>query len=68
MVKNDQFDRLNKNYDELENDKKETLLKIGENLLNIQGLINKEKSQGINVSPHCEAIQYNSPLTRRKRT
>jgi len=47
MVKNNQFDRLNKNYDELENDKKDTLLKIGENLLNIQSLINNEKLQEI---------------------
>jgi len=47
MVKNNQFDRLNMNYDELENDKKDTLLKIGENLLNIQLLINNEKLQEI---------------------
>jgi hypothetical protein len=47
MVKNNQFDILNKNYDELENDKKDTLLKIGENLLNIQSLINNEKFQEI---------------------
>jgi len=47
MVKDNQFDRLNTNYDELENDKKDTLLKIGENLLNIQSLINNEKLQEI---------------------
>jgi len=43
MVKNDQFDVLNRNYDRLESDKKDTLLRIGENLLNIQSLINNEK-------------------------
>jgi len=47
MVKDNQFDILNNNYDELENDKKDTLLKIGENLLNIQSLINNEKLQEI---------------------
>jgi hypothetical protein len=43
MLKNDQFDTLNKNYERLEDDKKDTLLLIGENLLNIQFLVNKEK-------------------------
>ena len=43
MTKNDQFETLNNNYDGLEDDKKDTLLLIGENLLNIQNLINKEK-------------------------
>jgi hypothetical protein len=43
MLKNHQFDRLNRNYDRLEIDKKDTLLRIGENLLNIQMLINNEK-------------------------
>ena len=38
-----QFDVLNKNFDELENEKKETLVSIGERLLDIQGLINTEK-------------------------
>ena len=42
-MKDRQFDLLNTNYDELENDKKDKLLVIGENLLNIQKLINEEK-------------------------
>jgi len=37
----------NDNYDKLENDKRDTLLRIGENLLNIQLLINNEKLQEI---------------------
>jgi hypothetical protein len=45
MTKNGQFERLNKNYDELETDKKDRLLEIGENLLNIQGIVNQEKNQ-----------------------
>ena len=47
MEKNNQFDKLNENFDELENDKRDTLLRIGENLLNIQLLINNEKLQDI---------------------
>jgi hypothetical protein len=47
MTKKDQFGLLNQNYDELEDDKKDTLLSIGENLLNIQSLVNKEKLQSI---------------------
>ena len=43
ILKNDQLDTLNNNFDKLEDDKKDTLLKIGDNLLNIQSLINKEK-------------------------
>ena len=42
MGKNKQFDRLNKNYEELEDDKKDILLVIGENLLNIQNIVNNE--------------------------
>ena len=34
---------LNKNYDKLEDDKKDILLTIGEKLLCIQTLVNKEK-------------------------
>ena len=33
-----QLDKLSKNYDELKEEKKETLLKIGEKLLSIQDL------------------------------
>jgi len=44
MDKNDQQrEVLNKNFDELGEDKKEMLLKIGEKLLSIQDLIDKEK-------------------------
>ena len=49
MLKNNQLDLLNKNYDELEDDKKNTLLIIGENLLSIQKLINKEKFSPIKI-------------------
>jgi hypothetical protein len=42
-VKGGQFDLLNQNYDELENDKEDTLLLIGENLLHIQKIMNDEK-------------------------
>jgi hypothetical protein len=47
MTKKDQFGLLNQNYDELEDDKKDTLLSIGENLLNIQSLVNKEKLESV---------------------
>jgi len=43
MGKDKQRDLLDKNYEKLEDDKKETLVSIGENLLNIQNLINREK-------------------------
>ena len=41
--KDKQFEILSRNYDELEEDKKETLLLIGEKILGIQSLINDEK-------------------------
>ena len=36
-----QREKLSKNYDALEEDKKDTLLVIGEKLLSIQDLVNK---------------------------
>ena len=43
MRTDDQRDLLNKNYDELEDDQKNNLLVIGEKLLSIQDVINREK-------------------------
>ena len=42
MKENNLLERLNKNYDELEDNKKEVLLKVGEQLLGIQNLVNDE--------------------------
>ena len=42
MKEKGQLEKLSKNYDELEEDKKETLLKIGEKLLSIQELTKGE--------------------------
>ena len=47
MIEIGQYDKLSRNYDELEDNKKDKLLKIGENLLGIQNLINGEKIIGI---------------------
>jgi len=42
MEDNGQFEKLNNNYDELDEEKKLKLLLIGENLLNIQNIVNEE--------------------------
>ena len=42
-IKDNQQEKLNKNIDELDDDKKDILLKIGKELLTIQNLMNKEK-------------------------
>lgn len=42
MKKNGQLEILNKNFDELDDEKKDTLLEVGEKLLNIQNLIRNE--------------------------
>ena len=42
-----QLETLNNNYDQLEDDKKDTLLSIGEELMNIQSLINNERVSAI---------------------
>lgn len=42
MTTDGQSDILNKNYDELEEDKKEKLLTIGEKLLDIQKLVKND--------------------------
>jgi len=42
MEDNGQFEKLNNNYDELDDEKKLKLLLIGENLLNIQNIVNEE--------------------------
>jgi len=42
-----QLETLNSNYEELEDDKKDTLLSIGEELMNIQSLINNERVSAI---------------------
>jgi len=39
----DNLEKLSKNYDDLEDKQKDTLLSIGENLLTIQNLLNEEK-------------------------
>ena len=41
--KDKQLEKLSKNYDDLEEEKKDTLLVIGEKLLSIQDLVNDEK-------------------------
>ena len=47
-LKDKQLEKLSKNYDDLEEGKKDTLLLIGEKLLSIQDLVNDEKlSEGI---------------------
>ena len=43
MRTDDQRDLLNKNYDKLEDGQKDNLLVIGEKLLGIQDVINREK-------------------------
>ena len=45
MKKKGQFETLSKNYDELEDDKKDKLLEVGEQLLNIQNLVNNESTE-----------------------
>jgi len=42
-----QLETLNNNYDQLEDDKKDTLLSIGEELMNIQSLVNNERVSAI---------------------
>lgn len=43
MIQDRKFETLSKNYDELEDDRKDTLLSIGEKLLSIQNLVNNKK-------------------------
>ena len=43
MNKNDQIEKLDKNYDQLDKNKKKTLLLIGEYLLRIQNMVKNEK-------------------------
>ena len=45
MRKNNQRELLDKNYDELKDKNKDTLLLIGEKLLSIQNLTNKGKKK-----------------------
>jgi len=47
MINKGQMDTLNKNYDELEEDGKEKLLKIGEKLLDIQSLVINENQSDV---------------------
>jgi len=42
-MKDKQKELLSKNIDKMKDDKKETLVSIGENLLDIQNQINREK-------------------------
>jgi hypothetical protein len=42
-IRDNQQEKFDKNLDELDDDKKEVLLKIGKKLLNIQNLMNKQK-------------------------
>jgi len=42
-LRDSQQERFNKNLDELNDDKKDILLKIGKKLISIQSLMNKEK-------------------------
>jgi len=42
MENDGQFEKLNSNYEELDEEKKLKLLLIGENLLNIQNIENQE--------------------------
>jgi hypothetical protein len=42
-MKKDGKSVLDRNFDKLEDKEKDMLLQIGENLLNIQGVINREK-------------------------
>jgi len=45
MRKKGQLETLSKNYDELEDDEKNKLLEVGEQLLNIQNLVNNESTE-----------------------
>ena len=47
MKTDEQRDKLNKNYDELEDAQKDNLLVIGEKLLGIQDVINREKAAAV---------------------
>ena len=44
MKETEQREKLSRNYEELEEDKKETLLEIGENFLNIQNISLRKKA------------------------
>ena len=54
-----QLETLNSNYEELEDDKKDTLLSIGEELMNIQSLINNERVSAIKNGNTELKIEWN---------